>query len=78
MWHSCDPRLTLAPGELDIVVDLLSELPVEQIAALHETEPNVVFNRNRFSVQVLGCQGTVLASVPLAADQDRESKALDR
>lgn len=76
MWHSCDPRLTLASSELNVVVDLLPELPAEDLVALHETEPNVTFNRDRLAVQVLGCQGTVLASVPLTSDQHRSLTAL--
>lgn len=71
MWHSCNPRLTLAPNDLDIVVDLLSELSAEEIVAIHDAEPNVTFNDRRLAVQVLGCQGTVLASVPLATHQHR-------
>lgn len=76
LWHSCDPQFTLAPSELDIVVDLLAELPAEQIVSLHETAPNVVVNVSRSAVQVLGCEGAVLASIALTADQERELSAL--
>lgn len=52
-FHNCNPNFTLAPAELNVVVDLLSTLPALQIAILHEAEPNLTLNRGRSAVQVL-------------------------
>lgn len=74
--HDCNPNFTLAPGELNVVVDMLATLPAKEIAALHEAEPNLTLNRGRSAVQVLGCQGTVLASVALGPSRVRALEAL--
>lgn len=75
--HDCNPNFTLAPSDLDAVVDLLSSLDAKQIMALHEVEPNLAVNPLRSAVQIFGCQGAVLASVALAPEQARQLEALE-
>ena len=67
--HACRPTFTLAPQELNTVVELIPRLSIGGLVALHEAEANLSINREREVVQVLGCQGKALASIKLTASQ---------
>ena len=70
--HKCAEQTTLAPDELNTVVELIPDLSLRALVALHDAEPNLLLNVERQAVQVLGCQGLVLASVELTPWQKTE------
>lgn len=76
--HACNPHLTLAPSELALATKLLPRISLQKLLAMHETEPNLNVSRQRSAIFVLGCQGSVLASVGFTDAQKRESAALGR
>lgn len=67
-FHSCGgPGLSAA--DLDTLVDLIPQLPGRDLAELAASEPNLLVVAKRSMVQVLGCEGLVLASLELTSGQ---------
>ena len=70
--HTCGgppPGGGLASLDLTTVAGLIPELSSDELTAMHAEEPNLLLNLERNAVQVLGCQGLVLASVELTPSQ---------
>lgn len=71
-FHNCVIGVTLAPEELEDVLQLLPSVPAVDLLAMDDAQPNLVLDMNRGAVQVLGCQGLALASVELTPAQRRD------
>ena len=68
--HSCDRMAELVPPEaLHELLELIPQIPTRLLMAMDREDPNLFVNRNRKAVQVLGCQGLVLASIDLTTAQ---------
>ncbi len=70
--HKCESSSMaqlLSPEALEDMLDLIPRIPTQELLAMDRVEPNLLFNGNRRAVQVLGCNGLVLASVELTAAQ---------
>ncbi|MDE2876050.1 MAG: hypothetical protein OXU69_06445 [Gemmatimonadota bacterium] len=63
-------------SDLETVLELVSEMPVREVIAMHETEPNLFFHSTRQAVQVLGCGGLVVAMIELTASQKADLEAI--
>jgi hypothetical protein len=72
-YHDCPPHgntdLALAIQAVDRILELIPEIPGQQLLAMDETEPNLLLNMERQAIQVLGCEGLVVASVEITPDQ---------
>ena len=68
--HSCDRMAELVPPEaLHELLELIPQIPTRHLVAMDRDDPNLFVNRNRKAVQVLGCEGLVLASIDLTTAQ---------
>lgn len=70
--HQCDPTYTLAPDDLRTLIQMIPSIPANTLASIGRAEANLLLNQDRRAVQIMGCEGLVLASVELTPDQQRE------
>ena len=70
--HQCDPTFTLAPDDLRTLIQMIPAIPASTLADIGRTEANLLLNQDRRAVQIMGCEGLVLASVELTPTQQRE------
>ena len=68
--HSCDRMAELVPPEaLHELFELIPQIQTRQLLSMDREDPNLFVNRRRKAVQVLGCEGLVLASIDLTPPQ---------
>ena len=71
--HDCPDHgktdLALAIQAVDGILELIPEIPGQQLLAMDEAEPNLLLNMERQAIQVLGCEGLVMASVEMTPGQ---------
>ena len=70
--HNCNPNYTMAPDDLRTLIETVPSIPAKTLIAIDQAETNLLVNRDRRAVQVIGCEGLVLASVELTQAQQRE------
>ncbi len=70
--HQCDPTYTLAPDDLRTLIQMIPSIPASTLASIGRAEANLLLNQDRRAVQIMGCEGLVLASVELTPAQQRE------
>ena len=54
---------------MDRILEIIPEVPGQQLLAMDEAEPNLLLNLERQAIQVLGCEGLVVASVEMTPGQ---------
>lgn len=88
-WHKCHDRHVgcfgavhhcardaLAKGDRDTLIRLIQTMPADELLAVDATEPNILVNWKRQAVQILGCGGTVVASLAWTPTQASGLEAL--
>ena len=76
--HSCDRMAELvSPEVLNEMLELIPQIRTQQLVVMDREDPNLFVNRKRRAVQILGCQGLVLASVDLTTTQAAALDSLD-
>ena len=70
--HNCNPNYTLAPDDLRTLIQLIPSISAETLTAIDRVDTNLFLNPGRRAVQIMGCEGLVLASVELTPAQQRE------
>lgn len=61
-YHGCG--ISLNPGYLERLVDLVASLPRSELLEMVELEPNLALNAERGALQVVGCDQTIVATMP--------------
>lgn len=71
--HDCPDHgktdLALTVQAMDRILEIIPEIPGQQLLAMDEAEPNLLLNVERQAIQVLGCEGLVVASVEMTPGQ---------
>ena len=66
--HQCR-RQALTKGDRDTLIRLVQTMPADELVAVDAAEPNILVNWERQAVQILGCGGTVVASLAWTPSQ---------
>ena len=73
-YHECG--LAMTRNERDILIRLVISMPATELMAIDVEEPNFQINWKRKAIQILGCGGTVVASLGWTPDQRSEFDTL--
>ncbi len=60
-YHECGVKM--ARSDRDTLIRLIRMMPADELVAIDTAEPNLLVNWKRRAVQILGCSGTVVASL---------------
>ena len=53
----------MATSDRDTLIRMIGEMPAEELLAVDAAETNLLINWKRKAVQILGCGGSVVASL---------------